>query len=135
MIAGAFSQRGASYILLQLSNLTIINGIISPDVRFEAERNIQRKAPSALPALRILLKESLLESPPPSISDLLAVKSFADRKDRHILAAAHSQKCEYFVTLNVKDFWPPPSVLKIVRPGSLLQELRIRIVNDQAEKD
>lgn len=53
LIAGCFSNTGASFALLQLAGLGIIDGQISDEVRIEAERNIGAKLPSALPALRL----------------------------------------------------------------------------------
>ena len=64
LIAGAFSSTGASYILLQLAGLTLLDGRISPDVRTEATRNVTAKLPAALPQLRVLLNEVLIEGAP-----------------------------------------------------------------------
>ena len=52
LIAGSYSTTGASYIILHLSDLTIIEGLISQQVRVEAERNLQDKLPNALPIFR-----------------------------------------------------------------------------------
>jgi len=41
LIAGSASTRGASHIVLQLSELTVIEGVISLQVKREAERNLQ----------------------------------------------------------------------------------------------
>ena len=52
---------------------------------------------------------------------------FADPKDVPILAAAIAQQCQYLITLNEKDFWPITSVITVLRPGSMLQEIRRRL--------
>jgi hypothetical protein len=52
---------------------------------------------------------------------------YADPKDQPILASAIAQQCRYLVTLNEKDFWPPPSLILIVRPGDLLRALRVQL--------
>ena len=127
VIAGSFSGRGASYILMQLSGLTLIDGRISEEVRTEAERNVTAKLPSALPILRILLKDALKEGPPLQQEQINAVTSYADTKDIAILAAAVAQECHFLVTLNERDFWPPPAMIKVIRPGDLLNAIRGRM--------
>lgn len=130
IIAGAFSTSGASYILLQLSNLTLIDGRISPEVRIEFERNVLAKVPAALPALRVLLKEGLLEGPTPTKAALDQAKPYADAKDVPILAAALMQECTHLVTLNQKDFWPTATMITVVHPGELLKEFRNRLYRE-----
>jgi predicted nucleic acid-binding protein len=128
VIAGAASRRGASYVLLQLAGLGLIDGRISALVRDEAQRNVGRKLPAALPALQLLLKEVLVEGSPASAAILASVADQADPKDQAILAAALTQECRYLVTLNERDFWPPADRIAIVRPGDLLHALRDVIV-------
>ena len=60
LIAGSASTAGASHILLHLSDLTIIEGIISHQVKLEAVRNLRGKMPQALPACRLLLPERIV---------------------------------------------------------------------------
>lgn len=128
VIAGAFSTTGASYILLQLAGLTLLDGRISPDVRAEALRNVTAKTPAALPHLRVLLGTVLVEIPYTD-TQIEAVRDYADPKDVRILAAAVAQQCRYLVTLNEKDFWPPPTLIAVTRPGTLLQMLRVQLAN------
>lgn len=127
VIAGSFSSKGASYILMQLAGLTLLDGRFSTEVRVEAERNVLNKSPSALPALRILLKEALVEGASPSADDLHTYVPFADAKDVPILASAIAQKCDYLVTLNMRNFWPPQEDILVLTPGNLLKELRYRL--------
>ena len=70
IIAGSFSSRGASYILMQLAGLTLLDGRFSPEVRVEAERNVLLKSPAALPVLRALLNQVLSEGASPTAADL-----------------------------------------------------------------
>jgi predicted nucleic acid-binding protein len=130
VIAGSFSMTGASYILLQLSNLTLIDGRISADVRMESERNVLSKLPAAAPALRVLLKEGLTEGASPTEATLKQAQPYADPKDVPILAAALVQECSHLVTLNTKHFWPPLALIAVARPGDLLKELRNRLYRD-----
>lgn len=127
LIAGSFSKSGASYILLQLAGLTLLDGRISPDVRTEALRNVAAKLPAALLQLRVMLKDVLTEGAPVTAEQLEIATQYADPKDQPILASAIAQQCRYLVTLNEKDFWPPPSLILVVRPGDLLRALRAQL--------
>jgi hypothetical protein len=129
LVAGAFSRRGASYILMQLAGLTLLDGRISPEVWVEALRNVTAKLPVALPALRVLLNEVLVAGPAATDEQVEAVSQHAELKDQPILATALVQNCRYLVTLNEKDFWPPPELISIVRPGDLLRKVRALLAN------
>ena len=127
VIAGAFSATGASDILLQLASLTLLEGRISAEVRTEVLRNVTAKLPTALPHLRILLATALVEGPAVADEQAQVVAAYADPKDHLLLASAVAQNCRYLVTLNERDFWPPPELIGIVRPGALLQMLRTQL--------
>lgn len=127
VIAGAFSRGGASYILLQLAALSLLDGRISPEVREEALRNTTRKLPSALPALRVLLNEAVNEGPSATAAQCADVSDLADAKDVPILASAVVQQCAYLLTLNERDFRPPPEMIRVMRPGPFLANLRMLI--------
>lgn len=129
LIAGSFSARGASYLLLQLAGLTLLDGRISPDVRVESERNVAKRLPAALPQLRALIDETLTEGPPIIPMAWQAAKPYADAKDVAILASALAQNCKYLVTLNEKDFWPPTQRILVIRPGELVRQLRSLLTN------
>ena len=100
---------------------------MSADVRDEVMRNAPDKMPAALPILPAFLSEALHESPAPSVETLKLVRSYADPKDVPILAAAIEQRCHYLVTLNERDFWPPSTLITIMRPGDLLRAVRKQI--------
>ena len=129
LVAGAFSRTGASYILMQLAGLTLLDGRVSPDVRTEALRNVTAKLPAALPQLRVLLNEVLIEGVAVTDEQVQAVAQYAELKDQSILASAVVQHCRYLVTLNEKDFWPPPDLILVVRPGDLLRMVRALLAN------
>ena len=133
LIAGAFSSSGASFILLQLADLGLLDGRISPTVREEVSRNLRRKLPGALPALQALMKESLVEGPSPPDEQLKSASDLADPKDVVILASALDQSCQYLVTLNERDFWPSEEQITVLRPGELLRRLRSAISELDAE--
>ncbi len=124
LIAGSHSRTGAAFALLQLAGLGVIDGRISPEVRIEAERNVRAKLPAALPALRVLIDEVLVTGATLAPAELAVAHDWAHEKDRPILAAALAQDCRYLVTLNERDFWPPPNVIAVVRPAELIVAIR-----------
>lgn len=133
LIAGSFSQKGASHILLQLTNLTLLDGRISADVCVESERNVLAKLPAALPILRVLINDTLTIGPPLRHEQVQQALPYADPKDAPILASAIAQQCQYLVTLNEKDFWPLPTLITVVRPGTMLQEIRRRLYTESKQ--
>ena len=58
LIAGTISSRGASYALLRLAELALIDAFISPEVREETVRNVRAKVPAGLPFLSMMLSEA-----------------------------------------------------------------------------
>ena len=85
------------------------------------------KLPSALPRLRVLLDTALVAGPAATAEQLLAMAPYAKPEDQAILAAAVAQECRYLVTLNEADFWPPPALIAVVRPGDLLKWRRTQL--------
>ncbi len=124
VIAGAYSRKGASYVLLQLAAFGFLDGRISPGVREEALRNVAVKLPGSLAALRVLLSETLYEGPLADAALVAAAGAFSHPKDAVVLASAMIQQSHFLVTLNERDFWPPPDWIKVVRPGVLVEHLR-----------
>ncbi len=124
LIAGSASKRGASYALLQLAELTLIEGVICPYVQGEAERNLCTKLPQVLPAFRALLSTALAEVPDPPATTLGQFEEWAHPKDLPVLAAAISNGCRYLVTFNTGDYSPPPERLRVLEPGQLLRQVR-----------
>lgn len=128
LIAGSASTTGASFILLQLCELTIIEGVISDQVRTEAERNLRGKLPQALPAFRVLIESALKRVKDPRLEDLERFRGQADAKDLPILVAAVLNGCDYLITFNVKDYHPDPENIVVQTPGEFLQRLRQQLL-------
>jgi predicted nucleic acid-binding protein len=126
LIAGSASKThsSASYLLLQLSELTLVEGMICPYVREEVERNLQAKLPHALPVFRALVRTALREVPDPSLDSLKPWTGRADPKDLPVLVAAIVNGCRYLVTFNKRDYFDPPEPLEVVEPGELVQRVR-----------
>jgi len=126
LIAGSASKTHslASYILLQLAELTLIEGLICPYVREEAERNLKRKLPQTLPVFKVLLQTALREVPDPPKASLSRWAGRADPEDLPVLVAAAMNGCRYLVTFNTKDYHDPPEPLEVVEPGKLVRRVR-----------
>ena len=61
LFAGAASPQeyGASYVLLRMAEITLIDAIASEQVIEEAECNLKEKIPQALPSFRMLVSRCL----------------------------------------------------------------------------
>lgn len=124
LIAASASTKGASHILLQLSDLTIIECIVSKQVVVEAERNLRDKLPQTLPAFRLLVASAVEQVEDPDQSQIQSLVGQAEAKDLSILAAALSNGCQYLVTFNVRHYRPSASIIAVLCPGEFLLRLR-----------
>jgi len=124
LIAGSASTTGASHIILQLCDLGFIEGIISKQVKIEAERNLKQKLPQALPDFGLLIDSALTIVEDPSPENIRTYEGWADKKDLPILTAALQHDCHYLITFNVRDYNPPAGQLLVQTPGDFLKKLR-----------
>ena len=124
LIAGAASTRGASHILLQLSELTLIDCVSSPAAIAEAERNIAAKLPAASSAFRKILAAAVhgVPEPPPSTTNNLA--GAAHPKDLPILAAAVASRADFFATFNVRHYQKRTEAPLVVQPRRVVAAIR-----------
>lgn len=128
LLAAAASTRGASHIVVKLSELTLIEGVISEAVQIEVERTVRTKLPAALPAYRALVSAANLKVAPfPSAEQVQAYRGQADEKDLPHLAAACLAGCQYLVTHNTKDYWPQPGLIEVLKPGEFLTRVRVQL--------
>lgn len=127
IIAGCISHQGASYALLRLAEVRLVDAYVSPEVREECVRNVRTKAHAALPLLGVVLRETVTQGPTAADDITRIAEPYAHPKDVLILAAAIQLDCAFLVTLNERDFWPPSSLIKIMRPGDLLVAIRKQI--------
>jgi predicted nucleic acid-binding protein len=130
IIAGSGSRVGASHAILALAELGLLRPVVCPYVVDEAERNIARKTPEALPRyieMRANIPWEIIPDPP---SDQVAMWiGIIVAKDAPVLAAAISARPHRLVTLDTKDFLDPPQIavrsgLHICTPGDLVREIR-----------
>jgi predicted nucleic acid-binding protein len=124
LIAGAASTTGASHILLQLSELTLLQCLASPYVIEEAERNLTAKLPAALPAFQLIVQAAVKVGPvaPPWLARNLIGQ--AHPKDLPVLAASISGKADFLATFNTRDFSPRKLPPLILQPKDVLARIR-----------
>ncbi len=125
IIAGSASQIGASFLLLQLCELGLLNGLTSKQVVEECKRNIRKKLPKAEPFFKQIIKYSLEIVPNPKSKVIKTYQQEAHLKDVPILAAALETKAQYLLTFNISHYWPDADRnILICKPGDLLQKIR-----------
>ncbi len=122
--AASPSTQGASHILLVMSELTLIEGITSEQAVTEVARNLEAKLPTKLPEFRLLVSRALHVVPDPTLAELRACAGQADPKDLPLLAAALREGCPYFVTFNIRHYFPTGAAIAVLRPGDLILTIR-----------
>jgi predicted nucleic acid-binding protein len=131
MIAGFASDRGASYAVLMLASLQLLQLVVCPYLVEEMDRNIAKKLPVVLPrydAFKTQVQWEVMADPPDD-----AVANWLDivpAKDAPVIAAAILARPYCLLTLDHKHLIKPLEVaqrspVKILRPGELLREVRV----------
>lgn len=131
LIAGADSRSGASHAVLALAEVGLFKLVTCRQVLDEAERNLRKKLPRALPNFTVQMAQLSLEvTPVPEEEAIRQWVNIIEAKDAPILAAAFLARPDRFLTLNTRDFTPDVAVatgLIIQTPGEFIQELRFLI--------
>lgn len=129
LIAGAASTTGASHLVLQLAELTLVKCLTSQYAVNEAERNLAAKLPAALAPFQLILKAAVTIVPPPSSSVVQSVTGQAHAKDVPILAAAVANEADFLATFNVRHFHPRKVPPLVRRPGELVAQVRRSLIH------
>ena len=128
LIAGSASKSGASFILLQLCELGIIEGMTCKYVIEECKRNITKKIPDALPIFKKIVSKTLSVQDTVQNDIIEQYENMAHRKDLPILAAAIIKKVNYLVTFNTKHYYKKRiHDLIVCSPGDLLSIIRLKL--------
>ncbi len=128
LMAGADSRSGASRAVLMLAEVGLFRLVVCPQVLDEAERNLRKKLPAALPVfaeLMAVLNLEIVPDPPPTTYHRWL--TIIEAKDAPILEAAATANVDRFLTLNTKDFTPfvaEQSGLLIQTPGEFITAVR-----------
>jgi len=118
------SKHSASLLILRLAEMTLIDAVTSEQAVTEAARNLEKKAPKALPVFNLLIARSVIVTPNPTKTDLRKFIGLADKKDLPILVAAIREECNWLVTFNLRHFQPGHPDIRVVRPGSFVRRVR-----------
>ena len=128
LIAGADSTSGASNAILKLAEIGLFQLVVSRQVIEEAERNLRKKLPRALPNFAAQMARLRLEIVPDPMPDEVAPWiTMTNPGDAPILCAAVKVSVDRLVTLNTRHFTPAvaaQSGLLIQSPAQLIAELR-----------
>lgn len=133
LIAGADSQSGASNAVLKLGEVGLFQLVVCRQVLDEAERNLRKKLPRALPNFAAQMARLRLEIlPDPSPDQVYPWEAIIEAEDAPILCAAVAAQVDRFITLNTKDFTPKvaaSSGLVIQTPAEFVEEVRRMVTN------
>jgi predicted nucleic acid-binding protein len=134
LIAGSFSQSGASFLLLQLCELGLLKGFTCKQAIDECREAIREKLPEAESIFEKIIANSVEVLPNSTWSEMNELKDMAHRKDVQILAVALKAGANYLVTFDIEDFHPDPKLgLVVCKPGELLRQIRGKLT-ELAEK-
>jgi hypothetical protein len=122
--AAAPSEHGASHTVLRMAEITLIECLTSQQAVTEVERNLTAKLPAKLPEFRLLVSRCLRLIPDPAPADLPAYTGQADPKDLPLLVAALQADCDFWLTFNLRHYFPPTNAITIQRPGGFLLTVR-----------
>ena len=122
--AAAPTEQGASHVVLQMGEITLIDCISSEQAVKEVERNLANKIPAKLPDFHLLVSRSLQIVGDPQPGDLAAYKGQADPKDLPILVAAMKEGCSHLLTFNVRHFTPTSPKITVQPPSGFLFTIR-----------
>jgi predicted nucleic acid-binding protein len=134
IIAGSFSQTGASFLLLQLCELGLLKGLTFKQAIDECQENIREKLPQAEPIFEKIVANSVEVLPNSIWSEINNYQHKAHRKNLPILTVALTVEANYLVTFDTEDFNPDPKLgLVVCKPGELLKQIRNKLT-ELAEK-
>ena len=131
LIAGADSQSGASNAVLKMAEVGLFQLVVSTQVLDEAERNLRKKLPRALPNFAAQMARLRLEIlPDPTPEQVKPWMEIIETQDAPILCAAVASGVDRLITLNTKDFTPAvaeQSGLTIMTPAQRVKEIRLLV--------
>lgn len=128
LIAGADSRSGASRAVLLMAEIGLFTLVVSRQVLDEAERNIRKKLPRALPNFAEQMAHLNLEIlPDPTLEESAQWESIIEAKDAPILAAAVMANVDRILSLYTEDFTQDVAKkcgIPIQTPAQFIQDIR-----------
>jgi hypothetical protein len=122
--AAAPTEHGASHVVLQMGEITLIDCVSSEQALKEVERNLAGKIPEKLHDFHLLVGRSLHIVGDPQPDELAAFEGQADPKDLPILVAAIKAGCSHLLTFNVRHFNPASPKIIVQPPSGFLLNVR-----------
>ncbi len=136
LIAGSTSQKGASFLLLQLCEIRILTGLTCRHVVAECRRNLRKKLPQAEPIFNEIVKRALEIKKNPTLDEQNEYRNMAHPKDLPILTSAIKSQADYLVTFNTKHYFPDRDYnLAVLQPGEMLQKVRLMLSHLESLND
>ncbi len=133
LIAGADSRTGASHAVLLMAEIGLYQAVVCKQVLDEAERNLRKKLPRALPNFAAQMARLRLEIlPDPSPKDVKPYETIIEASDAVILCAAVFASTDRLITLNTRDFKQDVAEqcgTIIQTPAQFVEEIR-RLITD-----
>lgn len=129
LFAAAYSETGASREIVRQAIRGGVSLVISPLVLQEVSRNLQAKAPEAVPDFELLCEVVGFEIVRPTTRDIKAAMEYTVPKDAAIIAAAKRAQVDFLVSLDRRHLVEQPDIaqhsgLRIVLPEELVEALR-----------
>ena len=118
----------ASLAVLHLGQATVLEVVTSRYTLGEALRNLNRRSPALAQDLLDLARQSVEVVDAPSAAIVSRFVGQAHPKDVPNLAGAVMANAHMLLTFNVRDYFPPPGVLRVLTPGELLIQARTALV-------
>ena len=131
LIAGADSTSGASYAILRLAEVGLFQPVVSRQVLDEAERNLRKKLPRALPnfaAQMARLRLQIVSDPTPD--EVIPWIAIIHPSDAPLLCAAVKASVDRFLTLNTRHFTPEVAAMSgllIQTPAQFMEDVRLLV--------
>ena len=128
LIAGSASQTGSSFLILQLCEIRLFNGLTCRQVVVECRRNLRKKLPKAEPIFNDIVQRSLDIMKNPSVDEQNNYCDMAHPKDLPILTSALNNQADYFITFNTKHYYLDKNHhLIVLQPGEMLKRIRFML--------
>lgn len=131
LIAGSDSHSGASNAVLKMAEVGLFQLVVSTQVLDEAERNLRKKLPRALPNFAAQMARLRLEIlPDPTPEQVKPWQAIIETQDAPILCVAVASGVDRLITLNTKDVTPAiaeQSGLTILTPAQFIEEIRLLV--------
>jgi len=131
LICGSVSTTNAPHAILRLAEARFIEGVVCVQACKEAEKNIVKKFPDKAAIARWLFRQiidCLTVVPTPSPEEVAHYVGQAQPKDLTHLTAAIQQHCQYFITYNVRHYYPSGNIPLVIRPDEFTELVRDTLI-------